>query len=348
MSRRLDLAYTTLAAELLERALDAQFDQDFDAAGSFVKAKVKERDYWYYQPSRRDGEARRRYVGPAEDEAITRRVDAFRQDKADYQARRKIVSTLVRDARLFQPEQRVGAVVDAFWKAGLFRLRACLVGTIAFQTFGTVLGYRMPGGALQTGDIDFAQFHSIAVSVEDSLPPVLDILRAIDPEFWPAPTLNDQAGAAAFLGAGGLRVEFLTPNRGSDDLSGGLSSMPALGGTKAIPLRFLDFLIHEPVRTVMLHGAGIPVLVPDPARYAVHKLIVSSRRAGGTGKDVKDLRQADALAAAYGELGREPEIVDAFAEARERGLAWREAIDASISRMNALGLPAMPALAKRA
>ncbi len=52
--------------------------------------------------------------------------------------------------------------------------------------------------------------------------------------------------------------------------------MPALGGAAAIPLRFLDYLIHEPIRAVLLHGAGVPVLVPSPERYAIHKLIVGS------------------------------------------------------------------------
>ncbi len=39
--------------------------------------------------------------------------------------------------------------------------------------------------------------------------------------------------------------------------------MPSLGGAVAEPLRFLDFLIHEPVRAVLLYKGGIPVLVPE-------------------------------------------------------------------------------------
>ena len=51
MKRQLDLVYTTMSAELLERTLDAQFDADFDEAGTFRKRTVKGRDYWYYKPS---------------------------------------------------------------------------------------------------------------------------------------------------------------------------------------------------------------------------------------------------------------------------------------------------------
>jgi hypothetical protein len=169
---------------------------------------------------------------------------------------------LIRGARLFSPEQRVGEVIEAFWKAGLFRLRACLVGTIAYQIYGTVLGYRLTGTAMQTGDIDLAQFHSISVAVEDSIPPVLDVLQSVDQSFHPAPGLDDHLGASKFEARNGLRVEFLTPNRGSDEYTGKPVKMPSLGGAVAEPLRFLDFLIHEPVRTVLLYKGGIPRLRP--------------------------------------------------------------------------------------
>jgi hypothetical protein len=339
MGRQLDLAYKTLAAELLDRALDAQFDMDFDEAGAFIKVTSKGRDYWYYKPSIKDGRSDKRvYVGPADDEEISKRVAAFRDIKVDFQARRKIVSTLVREGRLLSPERRVSDVVEALWKAGVFRLRACLVGTIAYQTYGTVLGYRFAGAALQTGDIDLAQFHSISVAVEDSIPPILEVLRDVDMTFHAVPALNDALGATKFLAQGGLRVEFLTPNQGSEEYVGKPAKMPALGGAAAEPLRFLDFLIHEPVRTVVLHKGGIPVIVPDPARFAVHKLIVASRRTGGTGKDEKDLWQSEQLVEALEATGRRDELLDAFGEAQERGIAWREAIEASLARMAGLGL----------
>jgi hypothetical protein len=345
MNRQLDLAYTTLAAELLERALDAQFDMDFDEAGAFIKVASKGRDYWYYKPSIRDGRPDKRiYVGPVDDPEISKRVTSFRGIKVDFQARRKIVSTLVREGRLFAPERRVGDVVEAFWKAGVFRLRACLVGTIAFQTYGTVLGYRFAGAALQTGDIDLAQFHSVSVAVEDSIPPVLEVLREVDETFGPAPALNDALGATRFLAQGGLRVEFLTPNRGSEDYTGRPAKIPALGGAAAEPLRFLDFLIHEPVRTVLLHKGGIPVIVPDPARYAIHKLIVAARRSPGSQKDLKDLRQANQLAEALEATGRAADLLEMFHEARARGPAWQAELAASLRRMQSLGLTKMSAV----
>jgi hypothetical protein len=46
---------------------------------------------------------------------------------------------------------------------------------------------------------------------------------------------------------------------------------------------------------VLLHDAGIYVLVPSPQRFAIHKLIVSHRRQQGVAKQNKDVRQSTAL-----------------------------------------------------
>jgi hypothetical protein len=339
MTRQLDLSYTTLIAELLDRAFDAQFDADFSADGLFKKRRVKEREYWYFRSAAKDAEnAKEKYVGPADDDDVARRVESFSQIKADYKSRQRLVSTLVREARLFRPDPRVAAILEALAKAGIFRMRACLVGTIAYQTFGTVLGYRLPDAAMQTGDIDIAQFHSISVAVDDSIPPILDVLRSADPTFRSLPALKNDGGNARFSAAGQLRVEFLTPNRGSDEHTRKPAAMPALGGAAAEPLRFLDFLIRDPVRTVVLANGGIPVTVPDPARYAVHKLIVAARRLKGTAKDRKDLQQARDIAEALRVIGRISDLHEAFAEARARGPKWQEALEASLTRLVKLGM----------
>jgi len=174
--------------------------------------------------------------------------------------------------------------------------------------------------------------------VDDSIPPVVDVLRGVDESFRATPHLNDDRGTTKFQANGGLRVEFLTPNRGSDDRTGIPARMPSLGGAAAEPLRFLDFLIHEPVRTVMLYKGGIPVFVPDPARFAIHKLIVAARRLPGSSKALKDLHQVEQLAEALQANGRANNTREFFQEAKGRGHSWRIALDASLAKMKALGL----------
>ncbi len=96
------------------------------------------------------------------------------------------------------------------------------------------------------------------------------------------------------------------------------------------PLRLLDFLIHEPVRTVLLHRSGVPVVVPAPARYAIHKLIVASRRQSDANRDAKrekDLHQASLMVEALRTTRRLYELGYAFEEAFSCGPSWREAIE---------------------
>jgi hypothetical protein len=339
MARNIELSYLTLIAELLDRATDAQFDSDFDVSGHFKKRLFKDREYWYFRPSTKASEGSSdKYVGPADDPEISSRVTDFKRIKIDYKSRQRLVSTLVREARLFRPPDQVGDLLNLLAISGLFRLRACLVGTVAYQTYGTVLGYRMPSAAMQTGDIDIAQFHSIAVAVDDTMPPILDTLKAADPTFRAIPALHDNKGSSRFSAASGLRLDFLTPNRSSDEHTGRPAPMPALGGAAAEPLRFLDFLIRSPVRTVVLSNGGIPVTVPDPARFAVHKLIVAALRPVGASKDLKDLAQVRGIAEALAALGRLEELHDSFAEALERGPKWRALTAHSLSRLKSLGM----------
>lgn len=327
--KQIDLIFRTMVAELGQRLLDATFTTEFPVQGRFVPVTVKDRKYWYFDTPGDDGGKNRRYVGPAEDPEINRRVENFQFIKDDVKARRKLVSTLVREAGLIAPETFTGNVVEALADAGLFRLRACLVGTVAFQTYSAHLGIRLPSASVLTGDADIAQDFAISAEVRDSLPPIIDILQSIDPTFRALPHRSGFPRSTSFRNNTGYKVEFLTGNRGSDEYLDKPADMPALGGASADPLRFLDFLIYEPVRTMLLHRSGVSVIVPDPARFAVHKIIVAGRRPTetmSTLKRDKDLRQAMILFEALLETGRGDGLRAAIEEAVGRGDGWRAAI----------------------
>jgi hypothetical protein len=328
----IDHTYQTLYSELAQRTVDAQFSSDFPLDGRFVSMESRGRRYWYFDTAKPDGGKQRRYVGPVDDPEIAVRVERFKDLKADHRARRKIVSTLIREAYLPRPEPMAGDIVRAVSDAGFFRMRGVLVGTVAFQCYSMLLGVRLANTVMQTGDADFAQFHSILAAIGDSMPPMLDTLRGVDPTFREVPHQADSLRSTKFINRSGYQVEFLTPNTGSDDHAGKPTPMPALGGAWAEPLRFLDFLIYQPVRAVLLHGAGVAVLVPAPERYAVHKMIIGSRRRNdddGTAKSRKDRLQAAILMEAMIETRQAEALADSFMEAWDRGPAWREAITTS-------------------
>ncbi|NLS06394.1 hypothetical protein HGP14_24095 [Rhizobium sp. P32RR-XVIII] len=325
--KTIDLMYQTMLAELGQRSLDAAWTVDFPSEGTFTPVTVKGRRYWYFDlPDGQRGRTRR-YVGPATDDDIARRVETFKREKDDLRARRRMVSTLTREGGMLALDSMSGDVVEALAAGGLFRLRGVLIGTVAFQTYSGLLGVRLPMAAILTGDADVAQDYAISSEVQDSLPPIVELLQGVDPTFRPVPHRSGAAATSAFQTDSGFRVEFLTSNRGSDDYMDQPAKMPALGG--ADPLRFLDFLIRDPVRTILLHKSGIPVTVPEPSRYAVHKLIVATRRRMddlSALKREKDIRQAELLFEALYQTRRASDFALAYDEAWERGPAWQEAL----------------------
>ena len=360
MARLLGLAEHTLFAELIERSMDAMFDEQFAENGTFVERTAltregKTRRYWYYQGYRpgeeADGKPKRygRYVGPADDPAIAERVARFRDIKAARDERAHLVDALV-GAGMPRPPVVMGRIVEALAKAGVFRLRAVLVGTAAYQTYGGLIGARPAQAAATTGDVDVAQFRSISIGVEDSVPDMHEVLRSVDPSFGPVPGLFRGSGATVFANAAGFRVDFLTPHRGSDEQMSSPLTLPALGGVSAQPLRFMDFLIRNSVRSVVLHGPGVPVSVPTPERFAVHKLIVSGRRhqdAVGTAKSRKDIVQAGEVIEALALADRRHVLAPAFTEAWERGPEWQHLMTEAVAKakpssrmiIEGLGLP---------
>lgn len=328
--QKIPLATQTMFAELIQRCLDANFDEDFDEQGQFVKVSSKGNEYWYFQKYQGGGRTRR-YVGPVAEPEITGRVERFRDLKADFTDRREIVRAL--SAVLPQPDAISGDTVEALSKAGLFRLRGVLVGSLAFQSYSGLLGVKLPAATIMTQDADFAQFKGISDAVEDSTPPLLDVLRCVDPSFREIPDL-DPGAPTAFINKQKYKVEFLTPNRGSDDYASGAASMPALGGVGAKALRYLDFLIQETVWSVLLHKGGIAVRVPPPARYAIHKLIVSTvRDETSYAKSEKDLYQATTLIEAMSEQ-RKFELGEALVLAEEKGPKWSAALKAARSGLD--------------
>ena len=82
-----------------------------------------------------------------------------------------------------------------------------------------------------------------------------------------------------------LKIEFITPEKGRG--SDGAINIKKLG-IDAIPLRFVGLLLDKPITVI---EGGIKILVPNPANFCLHKLIIASRRRK-IDKSIKDLQQA--------------------------------------------------------
>lgn len=269
------------------------------------------------------------HLGRADDPAVVAHADAARAEMGHRAARRKLVSALRRF--IPGPSAPLGKVLDAVASAGLFERGAVLVGTGAYQCFAPLVGATLPSGSMMTQDADLATA-DLALRADIEGETIEAILRRADPSFLPVPGLDGRKMPSRFRSREGFLVDLLTPRLRRQDEDP--MPLPALAAG-AVPLQQLDWLIHEPVRAVALHGAGIPVSVPQPARYAVHKLIIAQKRpATETAKRRKDLVQAHALIAAL-KTNAPFALEDALEEARSRGQSgWARPIERSMSEID--------------
>jgi hypothetical protein len=321
MATSVSLTTQTLYAELVDRCAVAAFEAEFPLNGSFVRVRVKDREYWYFQQGARDasGKQPRKYVGPDNDE-IRQRMANHGRAKDDYQERKRLIS-LLRRSGFQSPPEETGRILQVLSDAGVFRMRACLVGTAAYQVYGPMLGVRLSRLSLQTQDLDIAQFTAISVAIakDEQTPPLLEVLQKADSSFRSVPHIRKAEATAAYVNANGFRVEILTENRGPERETP--AALPAIS-THAQPLRFMDFLIHEEIRAAVLYDAGILVNVPSPERYALHKLIIAQRRRANPAKIKKDVEQAAALLGALA-AHRAIALREVWNEAFGRGPKWQ-------------------------
>jgi hypothetical protein len=134
----IDLATQTTFAELLQRTLDADFDEQFPERGTFRRKKSKDRFYWQFQ-WREGTTVKSRYVLPVSDKAITDRVNRVEQIKSDYKGRRELVRSLTA-ADLATPDRaspetssRPRAAPDTFGCAACSSARSPIKPTPAFK-----------------------------------------------------------------------------------------------------------------------------------------------------------------------------------------------------------------------
>jgi hypothetical protein len=316
---QLSLSLQTLYADLLQSAAFSS-----TTAASIYVQSVGARKYYYARE--KHGEKRlERYLGPAEDPDVLARVEDLRATNAEAKRRRSMVSLLKR-AGLPAPSLAMGRVLEAVANAGLFSSGLLLVGTAAYQVYSPVLGVRLSLGATLTQDVDLAvlSLAAAATSRPDSL---LGILHRADPTFVPRPSLERRALPGRFRSRTGLQVELITQvrKRADEERSAPLPDLAA----SAQSLRYLEYLTQDPVPAVALYGSGVRVRVPQPARYAVHKLIVAQVRSDVRNKRAKDLEQARELLEALSVVDAGA-FEDALEDARARGPRWRKAINASL------------------
>jgi hypothetical protein len=317
--RRLPLAVQTLYAQLAQ-----ELAYPTAVHGSVSITRVHNKQYAYV--TEKHGIWRnKRYLGPIADVGVGKDIAQARQLAEDARRRRTMVSMLKRGG-VPAPSLQLGRILEAVSNAGLFDQGLMLVGTAAFQCYSPIIGVVLGPTAMTTEDADFAAT-ALAVSPTIAGSSLLEILRRADPTFRAMPNADRRGPPARFQSANGFAIDVVTKlRRGANE-----EVLPLVAGLDcgARPLRFLEYLLAEPINTVALYGAGVRVSVPSAERFAVHKLIVAQLRPSGEAKRNKDLRQAQELFDCL-EASNPDALQDALDDARRRGRKWAAHIAASL------------------
>jgi hypothetical protein len=294
MFQRLPLETQTLYAELLEHQLGVQATRSIGLLpGTFTRKVVKGETYVYYQASLPGGKTRQFYLGRSSTtlDRLAQRFERDRATLAEDKGRTRRLAAQLRAGGAATADAPSARVLAGLAEAGLFGAGGVLVGTHAFAVLGNLLGVRWATGSLRTQDVDVgADGHAIDVAVSDEPVDVPAVIESLEMGFLPVPPLDPKNPATSFKVRGqALRVDLLCPKRGTSDAPVFIARWKAA----AYPLEFLEYLLEAPEKGVLLGGDGTLVNVPSPARFALHKLVVSQRRpAAFAAKARKDIAQA--------------------------------------------------------
>jgi hypothetical protein len=293
---RLPESHLTLYSELLDQMIPAESAAVANGVlmGSFTSKTIKGHTYWYLQRSE-GSKLRQIYLGPDSAELqrwmdqVTRTQEISKPDRA---ARVRLGRMLASGGASTEPAA-VLKVLKMLAESRVFHLGGVLIGTLAFRAYANVLGVRFRSASLQTQDVDIAHDPAIGVALARNTSPVEleEIIERSGLNLHPVPPLDRKQPSTSFKVRGrDLRVDFLTPMVGRE--SSKAAFLPAFG-LSARPLRYLDYLIEEPIQAVVMGSAVVLVNIPSPARFAMHKLWISKQRpAAFHAKATKDRIQA--------------------------------------------------------
>ena len=309
-------------AEVLEVARHQELSRSVEGlSGSFNKKTVKGSVYWYYQfTDAAGGRTRQLFVGRDSEEL--RELVARARTRDTSQVERLAKGAIALGCAATTPAHF--RIVRRLNEIGFFHAGGVLIGSHAFLAYGNALGVSW-GNLARTQDLDFAHDgKGIALALPAALEiDTKDAIEHLEAGFLPVPGFRPKDRTATFISRVDrtLRVDFLTPmvhNRSEVFRHDGL-------GVNLQPLRFLEFLLEDVDQAVILSAVGAVVAtIPDPARYALHKLLVHvERRKHNPAKAVKDLQQSAALIEVLSDF-RGDDLVTLWRELLGRGPGWRK------------------------
>lgn len=287
--QHIDLQTQTIYSELLVLCSKPVFSGHGLA---FTQKKIKARKYWYLNITL--GRTIQRYLGP--DSPETR--EKIEQEKAlwnepertiDRNKRAQLVSMFLAGGGIGLTVAE-GKLLTFLERVGVFLVGGVLIGTPAFRAIGNNLGVHWDLD-VRTKDVDIAADYRVPIAVPNKPVDLLTQLRESGMGFLAVPALDRRSPSTSFqLRDIKLSVDMLTPEIGKPtEKPIYISALK----TYASPMIFLDYLLADVEPAILAQGFGVYVNVPNAARFAFHKCVISQRP--GRQKAKKDLAQAEEL-----------------------------------------------------
>lgn len=289
----IDIQTRTLYAELLDLLQIAEASRNiYSLKGSFSIKEVKGDEYVYFRAYNPSGQLDEIYVGKRNDQTERLMSDHSegKTDVVEMEEKLKRLSSQIMAGVNMPTDKAMIRVIRSLADAGVFRNGGVLVGTHAFQAAGLMLGVCWTAETTRTTDIDLAVQRRVAVAIpmiNTDIPATLDSLRM---GFYPVPKLNHKDPSTNFaIRKSQLRLDVLTPKTQESDSPVFIKRF----NCAAEPLGYLSYVMESPASSVLLDTIPVLINIPQPVRYAMHKLIVSQvRDMSSDAKRPKDLYQA--------------------------------------------------------
>jgi hypothetical protein len=335
MFNRLSLPTQTVIAELIGEARYLESSRKLGMqGGSFSKKSIKGTCQYYFKYYNFSGKRKECYIGPDSDTTLLfikkykEGVEHFLEEKKRVRELTKMV--IAGGGVVF--DRSTYSIIEALGNQGIFRSGGVLIGTQAFVAICNLLAINPTGTGMKTHDIDIVRDKHISVAAGNNPTSVLDTLETLNMGFTPIPPFNHKDQPTSYRSKAGISIDFLVPMIGKHKT--GAVKISAFG-VHAQPLRYLDYLIEGTTQApVSSNSKTVLVVVPDPSRFAFHKLIVASKRPViDTVKINKDVAQAAVLFEFL--LYERPDDLDvAHQSLKDRGKNWVKNFEKGLNKMH--------------
>jgi hypothetical protein len=271
----------TLYAQLQEEASVFHaiiFEQGI--AGSAYLNHANGHAYWYWQVTEPDGKLRRLSLGRDTPKPGSGRAPESAQGRPARRLRAQSATRAFVASGGMSMEAAHFRVMEHLARAGLFRKGLVLVGSHAFTALGNLLGLRW-GSQLKTSDMDFARALGISLALPGNAEP-LDAGRrpGTRPELFRRAAARQPAALNRHH-----QPQDAHQARFPDHHAAKETDSPAIPRPRhrRHPLRYMDYLLGGDNRRGLVVGSyAFPINLPDPARFAIHKLVIAQARRSET------------------------------------------------------------------